>query len=44
MAFIVGENEELIQAAKETMPFSVNLHVVPSVGLSDFNLRSSVAE
>ena len=43
MAFVVGENEELICAAKELLPFSVNLQVVPSVGLSDLNLYNSVA-
>jgi phosphoserine phosphatase len=44
MAFLVGENEELIRAAKETMPFSINFQVVPSIGVSDLNCHSSVIE
>jgi phosphoserine phosphatase len=44
MAFLVGASEELICAAKEIMPFSTNLLIVPAVGLSDFNLHNSVAE
>ena len=43
LAFIVGENDELIRAVKETLPFSVNVQVVPSVGLSDLHLHRNVA-
>lgn len=43
LAFVVGENEELIRAVKETLPFSVNVQVVPSIRRSDLNFRESIA-
>lgn len=42
LAFVVGDNEELIRAVKETLPFSINVQVVPSVGISEFNLYGGV--
>lgn len=43
MVFLIGENEELAAAAKEKLPATLQIQIVPSIGLSDFNLHSSIS-